>query len=110
MRMEPATLFGKTKLMPVRTYTNCRQDKVPAEDWVHGADVWIREGNGDEDYYTLSNRQYNFPGLPIRVLHMKDWRAAELLSEEKEPSAKVFCEVYRYQGKMIVPKYQGRGR
>lgn len=48
MKRVPFTMFGQTKMVPHKTWTNNRQDTPAKDHWVHT--LWVERG---EDWYGL---------------------------------------------------------
>lgn len=62
----PYTIFGKTKMVPVVTYTNGKKDEPSKIEWDH--DLWIERG---EDWYALLGPPYN--KSTVRVIEREVW-------------------------------------
>lgn len=69
MTKAPYTIFGKTKLIPVVTYTNGIKDDPPKESW--DEDLWVERG---EDWYALANAKYK--RKTIRIIERDAWLRA----------------------------------
>lgn len=62
----PYRAFGKIKLVPRRTFTNCKEDKPPKKFWQ--ADLFITRA---EDWYALE--EYRRRGETVFVVERHDW-------------------------------------
>ena len=62
----PYTIFGKTKNIPVVTYTDNKLDNPPKDSW--DREMWIERG---EDWYGLPRRG------TVRVIERREWMKDE---------------------------------
>lgn len=58
----PYTIFGKTKDIPVVTYTNGKRDDPPKSSW--GREMWIER---EEDWYGVPNKG------TVRTIERQAW-------------------------------------
>lgn len=65
----PFTMFGTTLDIPVKTYTNGKEDKPPKEKW--DIERWFERG---EDWYALGSSKW--AGKTIRVVERSAWLRA----------------------------------
>jgi hypothetical protein len=63
----PYTIFGKTRNIPVVTYTDGKLDNPPKSTW--DKEMWIERG---EDWYGVPNKG------TIRIIERKAWLDSEL--------------------------------
>lgn len=62
----PYTIFGKTKNVPVVTYTDGKLDKSPKNSW--DKEMWIER---EEDWYGLPRKG------TVRVIERREWMKDE---------------------------------
>lgn len=70
MRTTKLEMFGKTKLVPVVTYTNGKADRTPKTRW--SKTLWVERG---EDYYALMSKEYR--GHTVLVVERRQWLKAK---------------------------------
>jgi hypothetical protein len=70
------TAFGKTKLVPHRTFTNNKEDVPPKETW--DDELWIERG---EDWYGLM--YYARKKKVVLVVEREDWIRAKEVSDSE---------------------------
>lgn len=64
----PYTIFEKTKMVPVVTYTNRKLDEPPKEIWDY--ELWVERG---EDFYALDSIDRENPGCTVRIIEREVW-------------------------------------
>jgi len=62
----PYTIFGKTKNIPIVTYTDGKLDTPPKGNW--SKEMWIERG---EDWYGIPNKG------TVRIIEREEWMKDE---------------------------------
>lgn len=68
----PYTIFGKTRLLPVKVWQN--GETIESDTW--DIDLWVERG---EDWYSLSSPAYKHK--KVRIITREDWLRAKDLAE-----------------------------
>ncbi len=94
----PYTIFGKTKNIPVVTYTNGKLDTQPKDTW--SKEKWIER---EEDWYGVPNKG------TVRVIERKAWLRVPDPPDTPEQIAKwqVYCKEQRRKQYEILKKEFG---
>ena len=67
----PYSIFGKTKLLEVETYTNGHKDEIASATWRET--IWVERG---EDWYALTSNSGT-----VRVIEREKWLRAPEIAE-----------------------------
>lgn len=73
----PFTMFGKTKLVPLKTWSNGKMDKPAKDKW--DADLWVERG---EDWYALSSPQLR--NKTVLIVQREDWLDAPDMPDRRD--------------------------